>query len=151
MPEDSKDVIDAMLHGNATWLLTKSPEFADEHDLVGFVSEAYGSVAIGLLVLCCVPLSLSLVGSYLQDHADAWRPHWMKESWANTSDAYRLLLQEIYGGRRARIGRVLVGSGAIAMQALERREVGDHSAALGRGRTARPRLGLHRCRPVGGG
>ena len=99
-----------MLHGNATWLLTKSPEFADEHDLVKFVSEAYGSVAIGLLVLCCVPLSLSLVGSYLQDHADAWRPHWMKESWANTSDAYRLLLQEIYGGRRARIGRVLVGT-----------------------------------------
>ena len=91
-----------MLHGNATWLLTKSPEFADEHDLVKFVSEAYGSVAIGLLVLCCVPLCLSLVGSYLQDHADAWRPHWMKESWANTSDAYRLLLQEIYGGRRAR-------------------------------------------------
>ena len=95
MLDDSKDVIDAMLHGNATWLLTKSPEFADEHDLVQFVSEAYGSVAIGLLVLCCVPLCLSLVGSYLQDHADAWRPHWMKESWANTSDAYRLLLQEI--------------------------------------------------------
>ena len=115
-----------MLHGNATWLLTKSPEFADEHDLVKFVSEAYGSVAIGLLVLCCVPLSLSLVGSYLQDHADAWRPHWMKESWANTSDAYRLLLQEIYGGRRARIGRVLVGSGAIAMQALVLITIGQH-------------------------
>jgi hypothetical protein len=115
-----------MLHGNATWLLTKSPEFADEHDLFKFVSEAYGSVAIGLLVLCCVPLSLSLVGSYLQDHADAWRPHWMKESWANTSDAYRLLLQEIYGGRRARIGRVLVGSGAIAMQALVLITIGQH-------------------------
>ena len=126
MLDESKDVIDAMLHGNATWLLTKSPEFADEHDLVGFVSEAYGSVAIGLLVLCCVPLCLSLVGSYLQDHADAWRPHWMKESWANTSDAYRLLLQEIYGGRRARIGRVLVGSGAIAMQALVLITIGQH-------------------------
>ena len=126
MLDESKDVIDAMLHGNATWLLTKSPEFADEHDLVQFVSEAYGSVAIGLLVLCCVPLCLSLVGSYLQDHADAWRPHWMKESWANTSDAYRLLLQEIYGGRRARIGRVLVGSGAIAMQALVLITIGQH-------------------------
>ena len=50
----------------------------------------------------------------------------MKESWANTSDAYRLLLQEIYGGRRARIGRVLVGSGAIAMQALVLITIGQH-------------------------
>ena len=116
-----------MRHGtNQTWLLTQSPEFADEHDLVQFVGEAYGAVLVSLVLLCGVPAALACLGSYLQDHADAWRPHWMTERWAKTSDAYRLLLQEIYGGKRARIPRVLVGSGAIAVQALVLITIGIH-------------------------
>ena len=47
-----------------------------------------------------------------------YSPPWMCPAWAAESDAYKLLFQEIYSAHDVRMSRLVVGGGAIAMQAL---------------------------------
>lgn len=100
------------------YVLTRDPEFAEDHGVGDFTLEAYGSVVLLMGCLLAVPAAATWWGSFLLRHTGVWKPKWMHRSWASQADAYRLLLQEIYAAGPARPKNVLVGGGAIATQAL---------------------------------
>ena len=111
---------------HTVWTLTRDPEFADEHGIFGFTVEAYGAVVLLTCLLTSIPAGITVVGSAILADTGVWKPKWLHRSWATQSDAYRLLLQEIYSAHPVRFYNCCVGAMAIAMQALVLLLIGMH-------------------------
>mmetsp|Transcript_19263 Transcript_19263/g.59296 ORF Transcript_19263/g.59296 Transcript_19263/m.59296 type:complete len:322 (+) Transcript_19263:171-1136(+) len=98
------------------YLMTKSQE---EAALISYVAPAYGQALLEFGLLLLVPAILAYVGAALmRGDRRFYSPPWMCPAWAAESDAYKLLFQEIYSAHDVRMSRLVVGGGAIAMQAL---------------------------------
>ncbi len=91
----------------------------DSEMTLSFIADAYGR-CLGLFVLLLLaPALLTFVGGkLLRRRSMHYKPPWMCPAWASESDAYKLLFQEIYATQPIRLTRVVVGSGAIAMQSM---------------------------------